>query len=100
MRSPAHVRVTSACATNSLTVRDICPAMKISQERLREPGLVVIDVTAAEEHADHEVSDGDRGAPDHQARHDRREIQGGSCGRRYAHVRASLGQPSGVIRAP
>lgn len=63
MRSPAHIRVTSACATNSLTVKDICPAMKISQERLREPGLVVIDVTAAEEHADHEVSDGDRGAP-------------------------------------
>lgn len=47
MGGPAHVPVTSASA--SLTVEGVCPAMKISQEHLREPGLIVIDITAANE---------------------------------------------------
>ncbi|MFK0263636.1 DUF6207 family protein [Streptomyces angustmyceticus] len=41
--------MTSTMAPNSRAAWGVCLTMKISEERLREPGLVVIDITAADE---------------------------------------------------
>lgn len=41
--------MTCTITTNSWAVGGVCPAMEISEEHLREPGLVVIDITAADE---------------------------------------------------
>lgn len=45
----SHNRVTSASRTNCLLGHRVCEVMKIYEEHLREPGLVVVDITAADE---------------------------------------------------